>query len=180
MHETGRSTADPVGVFLGEPLHSGNDQTTLGGVVRHVGRHQSATTGQLSCLFQGEAISAHQHFHPTIAAQSEDHPDPRQVVANSLAHADAVGTLVAGGRCLQIVVDTVQTTHEHVVDPSAFWRQFAIPEVHASIPFDAHECTLPGCCPVPALPDLLTEFQITERNGDFLTTVVDMTLIHRA
>ena len=143
VHKTGRATADPVGVFLCESFHSRDDQATLGGMIWHVSGHETSATGKLPCLLQSETVSAHQHLHPAIAAQSIDHADPGQVVADALAHADAVGPFVAVRRFVQIVVDTVQTTHEHVVDLSSFWSEFSVAEIHSSITLDADKRTLP-------------------------------------
>ena len=139
MHKAGGTAADPVGVFFGEALHPRDDQTTLRGMVGHVGRQIAPATGEVFGLLEGEAITAHQHLHVAVLTQAHHHADPRQVVADALAHADAVGPLVALRRSLDVVVEAVQAADEGVVGAAALIGELPVAEINAAVVADADE-----------------------------------------
>jgi hypothetical protein len=70
MHKTCGATTDPVGVFFAESLVAGNDETTLGGVIRQIGCHHAVAAGQILGLFKGEAIATHQGLNSAIGQQA--------------------------------------------------------------------------------------------------------------
>ena len=142
MDKTGRTTADPVRVLLREPLGAGNDETALGGMVRHISRKVTTTSGHLLGLLEGETISAHENLEMAVLSETHHHPYAWEVVANALSHADAVGTLVAFWRRFQIVVKTVKSTDEGVVELASLLRQFAVAEVNTAVFTDADESPL--------------------------------------
>ena len=115
MHKAGGATTNPVGIFFCETFHSRNDETTLRGVIWHVGSNKTPPTCQILCLLESEAVFAHQHFDAPVSLQAVDHANAWQVITNPLAHADAVSPLVALRWLLQVVVDAVQTPNKHVV-----------------------------------------------------------------
>ena len=180
MNKARCSTADPVGILFRESLHTRDDQATFGGVIRHVSRQIAATPGQIFGLFEGESVTAHQHFDPAVGAQSHHHANSRQVIPDPLAHADAVGPFVALWSNLKIVVETVQTTDEGVVTARALVCKSAEAEVNLPVMANADVGPLDRCCSVATLPDSGAELQITQWNGDFLPADVDVPLVHRA
>ena len=180
MHETCGATADPVGILLGETLHTGNDQAAFGGVVRHVSGEIAATPSQLLGLLERETVPAHQHLHVTVITEAHDHADARQVVADPLAHADAVGALVTRRWFLEVVVKTVQSTDEGVVATDVSVSQLAVAEIDAAVVSDPDEGPLPGGRAVATFPDTAAEFEIPERDRDLAAAAVDMPFIHRA
>ena len=108
-------------------------------MVGHIGRQIAPATGEVFALLQGQAIAAHQHFHVAVLTQAHHHADPRQVVADPLAHADAVGPLVALRRRLDVVVEAVQAANEGVVDAAALIGQLPVAEINAAVVADADE-----------------------------------------
>ena len=61
------------------------------------------------------SVAAHEHLQPAVIPQAHHHANAGQVVADALAHADAVGALVAAGSGGEVVVELVQTTDEGFV-----------------------------------------------------------------
>ena len=179
VHEAGGATADPVGILLGETLHTGDDESTLGGVIRHVGSQVAASPGQILGLLEGEAVTTHQHLQMTVIPEAHHHSNTGQVVANPLPHADAVGALVARRRILEIVVEAVESADEGVVTTGLGLRQLAVAEIDAAVVTNSNEGPLTGRRAVAPLPDATTELEISERNGDFPPGTVHMPLIHR-
>ena len=179
MHEAGGAAADPVGVLIAEALHPRNDQTALGGVIRQVSGPQAPLTGQGACLLQGQAVTAHQHLQPAVAAQADQHANPRQEITDLLAHRDAVGTAVLRWWGLQVVVDAVQAADETVVLGGSLGGELAVAEVNPSVVADADEGALAGGGAVAAAPDPFAELDIPKRHRDLLAAVVHMPLVHR-
>ena len=112
MHKAGGSPTDPVGIGIVEPFDPGDDEPTFGGVVGQIGRPKAPAPGQVSGLLEGEAVAAHQYLDPAIGAQADHHPNPRQEIADLLAHADAVGAFVGGRGLLEVVVEAVQAPNK--------------------------------------------------------------------
>ena len=77
MDKARGAAADPVRVLFCETFDTRNDETTLGGVVGHVGRHETSAASHRFGLLEGEPVSAHEHLKASVIAQAHDHANAR-------------------------------------------------------------------------------------------------------
>ena len=112
--------------------------------------------------------------------ETKHHADAWEVVANALAHADAVGAGVRSGWLLEIVENAVESADEGVVGLGPGIGEFSVAEINAPIVFDADVRPLTGGRSVAPFPDPRPKLEITERNCHFLATRLNVPLVHRA